>query len=280
VITLDLFTCGPSPLLPLLPTIKKLFGVPRTPAVPGTAVESPHMQWAHKKRGFRNHEDGASAEATELNQFLLGWFEFDYKELVVSQETAYQTVEIYDVLSRRLRDLKAYETSLADPSSYEGRHKDLFRPDRILYLDGVSQSRFYGDASYHEALVHPVMVAHRHPKRVAIIGGGEGATLREVLKHDTVEKVVMVEIDEEMVKLSRQYLPEWSDCSKLVGSPKSCFEHPKAEVYYMDAIAWFMDRFGDAATLDASQKFDVIIMDALYVFCLSYRLFLVQRARS
>jgi hypothetical protein len=226
-------------------------------------VESPHMQWAHKKRGFLND---ANVDEVSLDQYLLGWFEFDYKELVVSQETKFQKVEIYDVLSRRLRDLKAYETSLADPLSYEGRNRDLFRPDRILFLDGVSQSHFYGDAAYHEALVHPVMMSHRHPKRVAIVGGGEGATLREVLKHATVETVVMVEIDEEMVKLSRQYLPEWSDCSKLAGSPKSCFEHPKAEVYYMDAIGWFIDRFGDAATLDASQKFDVIIMDALYVF--------------
>eukprot|EP00957_Ditylum_brightwellii_P099091 7547158-Ditylum_brightwellii.AAC.1 len=59
---------------------------------------------------------------------------------------------------------------------------------------------------------------HADPKNVAIIGGGEGATLREVLKHDTVEKCTMVEIDELMVTTSRKYLKEWSDCSDIVGS--------------------------------------------------------------
>lgn len=238
--------------------------MPRQPAVPGGTVETPHMQWVHKKRGFRIHQ-GANPEEVDLNQFLLGWFEYDYKELIVSEETDFQTVEIYDVISRRLRDLEAYEKSLSDPSSYEGQNKDLFRPDRILYLDGISQSRLYGDSEYHEALVHPIMFAHAHPKRVAIIGGGEGATLREVLKHNTLEKVVMVEIDEKLVNLSRQHLPEWSDCSKLAGSPQSCFNHPKAEVHYTDAIAWFINRFGDKDTLDPSERFDIIIMDALYV---------------
>jgi spermidine synthase len=49
---------------------------------------------------------------------------------------------------------------------------------------------------YHEALVHPALFSHSNPKRVAIIGGGEGATLREVLKHNTVSEAIMIEIDE------------------------------------------------------------------------------------
>ena len=125
------------------------------------------------------------------------------------------------------------------------KHPDLFKPDRIVYLDGITQSRLLGEAAYHEALVHPAMVSHENPKRVAIIGGGEGATLREVLKHRTVEKVTMVEIDEIMVQVSREYLPEWSNCSNLVGSAPCCFDDPRAEVFFTDAIAWFIERFGD-----------------------------------
>ena len=53
----------------------------------------------------------------------------------------------------------------------------------------------------HEALVHPSMLSHTNPKRVLIIGGGEGATLREVLKYKSVEEVVMVDIDEELVNI-------------------------------------------------------------------------------
>ncbi len=123
------------------------------------------------------------------------------------------------------------------------------------------QSRRSGDAAYHEALVHPAMFAHVNPKRVAIIGGGEGATLREVLKHKTVEKVVMIDIDEQMVALSREYLPEWSDCSMLEGSSGSgnCFEDSRVELYCEDAFAWFIDRYGE----NAGEPFDVVIMDAL-----------------
>lgn len=132
-----------------------------------------------------------------------------------------------------------------------------------MFLDGVLQSRRSGDAAYHEALVHPSMFAHDGPKRVAIIGGGEGATLREVLKHKTVEKVVMIEIDKEMVRLSREYLPEWNDCSMLIGRADNCFDDERVEVYYDDAFAWFIDRFGTNSTYSDDEHFDVIIMDAL-----------------
>jgi spermidine synthase len=98
---------------------------------------------------------------------------------------------------------------------------------------------------------------------VAIIGGGEGATLREVLKHKTVETATMIDIDEVMVNVSREYIPEWSDCSTLVGSAPSCFDDPRADVLYADAIAWFIDRYAQTEEIDPKQKYDVIIMDAL-----------------
>jgi spermidine synthase len=119
-----------------------------------------------------------------------------------------------------------------------------------------------GDAAYHEALVHPALFAHKNPKRVAIIGGGEGATLREVLKHETIDKVVMIEIDKMMVDASREFLPEWNDCSNLVGRAENCFDDARVELYCEDAFAWFKDRFRieDEPT---EEPFDVIIMDAL-----------------
>ena len=179
---------------------------------------------------------------------------------VVSSQTEFQRVDIYDVLRPHFQSMESYTKSLSNDGSYESQHPELFAPDRIVFLDGVLQSRRSGDAPYHEALVHPVMFAHKNPKRVAIIGGGEGATLREVLKHKTVEKVVMIEIDQQMVELSRQYIPFWSDCSMLVGSAASCFEDERVEVYYEDAFKWFIDNFsGD----DRLEPFDVMIMDAL-----------------
>jgi spermidine synthase len=83
-----------------------------------------------------------------------------------------------------------------------------------------------------------------------------------VLKHNTVEKCIMVEIDGEMVQASREHLHQWNDCSDL-GFQGSCFDHPRAEVYLEDAIAWFLDRFSDKDRIDEADKFDVIIMDAL-----------------
>jgi spermidine synthase len=132
-----------------------------------------------------------------------------------------------------------------------------------MYLGNVMQSRYYGEAAYHEALVHPSMLAHLHPRRVAIIGGGEGATLREVLKHKTVQQVIMLEIDKDMVDLSREYLNEWSDCSKIAGSEPSCFDDDRAHVLYTDAAAWFLERFGQGKDILEDEKFDIIIMDAL-----------------
>lgn len=124
------------------------------------------------------------------------------------------------------------------------------------------QSRLFGEAAYHEALVHPAMFAHKRPRRVAIIGGGEGATLREVLKHNTVEKVTMIEIDEDFVDLARDHLEDWNDCSNLVGSVESCFDDPRVDVRYEDAIAWFSSRFA-TDSFSNEEKFDVIIVDAL-----------------
>ena len=76
---------------------------------------------------------------------------------------------------------------------------------RMLVLDGAIQVLEAGEASYHETLVHPAMLAHPRPESVLVIGGGDGGTLREVLKHD-VKKATLVEIDPAVVELCRAFL--------------------------------------------------------------------------
>ncbi len=171
-------------------------------------------------------------------------------------------VRVYDVLLPGTQSLELYEKSLRNDGSYESNNPELFAPDRIVYLDGVLQSRRTGEAAYHETLIHPSMFAHKNPKRVAIIGGGEGASLREVLKHNTVQNVTMIEIDEMMVDVSRKYIPSWSDCSELKGSAESCFDDPRVEVQYRDAFQWFIDNFPEDKP-SSIEPFDLIIMDAL-----------------
>lgn len=114
---------------------------------------------------------------------------------------------------------------------------------RALILDNLIQSTEADEHYYHEMLVHPAMVAHPNPRRVLILGGGEGATLREVLKHRTVERAVTVDIDQEVVELCREYLPamhagSWSD--------------PRAVLVIED---------GKKFVEEAREKFDVVIMD-------------------
>jgi spermidine synthase len=177
---------------------------------------------------------------------------------VTSVRSDFQKIDIYDSFYRELQLSK--ESALKTDPTYMKLHPELFRPDRILFLDDVTQSTREGDAAYHESLTHPSLFSHDNPKRVAIIGGGEGATLREVLKHNTVEKVVMIEIDQLIMDVSRHHLPEWIDCSNLVGSSSCCFDDPRAEIYAEDAFQWFIDRYEEDT---GALPFDIIIMDAL-----------------
>ena len=102
------------------------------------------------------------------------------------------------------------------------------------------------------------MFAHPNPTNVAILGGGEGATLREVLRHKTVEKVTMVELDEEMVEIAKEFLPAMSDCSDIVGSADSCFDDKRAELIYDNAFTYISEHA-------ESSNFDVMIVDLLDV---------------
>ena len=114
---------------------------------------------------------------------------------------------------------------------------------RILVLDGAIQSAEDDEALYHEALVQPAMLCHPDPKKVLIIGGGEGATLREVLVHNSVESATMVDIDREVVELCKKHLPSWH---------RGAFEDPRTRLLHEDGRA-FIEK--------DSSKYDVVIID-------------------
>jgi spermidine synthase len=111
---------------------------------------------------------------------------------------------------------------------------------RALFLDGKIQSGQADEFIYHECLVHPALVAHAGPRRVFIAGGGEGATLREVLRHRSVESVVMVDIDGEAVKACRTYLADVH---------QGAFDDPRVKLVYADARAEL--EMADAGSFDA-----------------------------
>ena len=112
-----------------------------------------------------------------------------------------------------------------------------------LVLDNKIQSTERDEFIYHEALVQPAMIAHPNPETVFIAGGGEGATLREALRHKTVKKAVMVEIDDQVTALSRQYLPAHS---------QGAFDDGRTELHHVDARN-FLEKSKD--------KYDIIIID-------------------
>jgi spermidine synthase len=115
---------------------------------------------------------------------------------------------------------------------------------RVLVLDGVVQTTEADEFVYHEMLAHVPLLAHENPKRVLIIGGGDGGMLREVLRHTTVEKVTLVEIDGSVVERSKKYLPSLS---------KRAFEDPRLELLIEDGVVYVEN---------TNEKYDVVICDS------------------
>ncbi|MDI6815487.1 MAG: polyamine aminopropyltransferase [Dehalococcoidales bacterium] len=151
----------------------------------------------------------------------------------------------YDRVSRNLIQLHSIEEIL-----YTGRTKfqsiEIIRCGsfgKCLVLDGKIQSSEVDEFIYHEALVQPAMITHPCPGRVFIAGGGEGATLREVLAHNTVKRAVMVDIDEEVVAICQKFLPNYSQGS---------FEDKRTELHHVDARDYLAK---------CGEEFDIIIID-------------------
>lgn len=114
---------------------------------------------------------------------------------------------------------------------------------RCLVLDSKIQSSESDEFIYHEALVQPVMITHPDPRTVFIAGGGEGATLREVLSHQSVKRAVMVDVDAGVIDICKKYLPDFNQGS---------FHDGRTELYHTDARHYLLDH---------NTKFDIIIID-------------------
>ena len=131
---------------------------------------------------------------------------------------------------------------------------------RCLLLDGEVQSFEADEYIYHESLVQPAMLLHPAPRRVLVIGGGEGATLREVLRHRSVEQAVMIDLDPQMIAAAREHLPSFH-----AGS----FDDSRVRLEFGDGRA-FVER--------CRNRFDVIVIDVTNPIAggPSFRLFTVE----
>jgi len=137
-------------------------------------------------------------------------------KVLVSKQTPFQKLEIFET-----------ESTLG----------------RVLTLDDLMMTTEGDEWHYHEMIVHVPMMTHKNPKTVLVIGGGDGGTVREVLKHDTVEKVVLCEIDGDVIEECKKYLPTIS-CE---------LDNPKCEILVQDAIEYVKDK---------KNMFDIVLIDS------------------
>ncbi len=114
----------------------------------------------------------------------------------------------------------------------------------LLTLDGLVMLTARDNFVYHEMISHPPVMTHPDPRRVAIVGGGDCGTLREVLRHPALEKVFQVEIDEAVTRAAEKYFPELTEAN----------DDPRAELLFSNAIEWMKQL--------EPNSLDIIIVDS------------------
>ncbi|MDX1652547.1 MAG: polyamine aminopropyltransferase [Brumimicrobium sp.] len=114
---------------------------------------------------------------------------------------------------------------------------------KLLTLDDMFMTTEKDEFHYHEMIAHPAIFAHKNVKNVLVIGGGDGGTVREVLRHEGIEKVTMVEIDGEVIEACKKHLP----------SIAASFDHPKLDLIVGDGIDYVKNA--------KPESYDLIIVD-------------------
>ncbi len=159
---------------------------------------------------------------------------------------------VYDVSNILFSGTSGYQEIMVVENPYFGR---------MLILNGVVQMTERDEFFYHEMLTHVVMHAHPGAKNVVVIGGGDGGVVREVVKHDSVEKVYFIEIDMELIAVSKEFFPAVS----------GQIDNPKVEVHNMDGAEFVKNRKGDI---------DAVIVDSTDIIGFAKSLFTVDFFKS
>lgn len=149
---------------------------------------------------------------------------------------------LYDAIAQNFRIDKMYFEQKTGHQHLMIFHNAML--GRVMTLDGVVQTTEADEFIYHEMMAHVPIFAHGQAKRVLIIGGGDGGMLREVLRHDDVEHVTMVEIDSAVIDMAKQYLPNHS---------AGAFDDERADIVIADGMDYVRE---------TEDRFDVIISDS------------------
>ncbi len=157
------------------------------------------------------------------NSFFM---EFDYDD-----DDPSQIIKIKNIL-------EVCKSNYQTISIYETEHFG-----KMMVIDGFVMLTQHDNFSYHEMLVHVPMHAHPNPEKVLIVGGGDGGTLKEVLKHKTVKEVVLCELDEQVIAVSQKHFPEF----------KAGFYDPRVKIVIDDAAQYIKTK---------KDYFDVVCIDS------------------
>ncbi len=137
----------------------------------------------------------------------------------------------------RVKDVKKFKSKFQEIALL-----DTLEFGKMLVLDGLVQTTEKDEFIYHEMISHPAMFLHPNPEKILVIGGGDGGTVREVLKHKSVKEVHLCEIDEEVILVAEKYLPSISYQLK----------NPKVKIFIED---------GNQFLEENKNSYDIIIMD-------------------
>jgi len=162
-----------------------------------------------------------------MNKLAQGWF----SELGVMWPGQCMSLEVEEVLFQAKSE---FQDVLVFKSKTYGT---------VLALDGVIQLTERDEFAYQEMIAHLPLCAHPDPKKVLIIGGGDGGVLREVCKHESVEEITMCELDKMVPEVSKKYLPTIS----------THFNDPRVNLLFADGFKYMEEKKGE---------FDVIIVDS------------------
>ena len=164
---------------------------------------------------------GSADPDSQSGELLLEWlnidsaFGFRASRRIETMRSAFQTIEVFDT----------------------PQFGKLFR------LDGSYMTSERDEFFYHEALVHPVALAHPNPSCALVVGGGDGGSSEELLKHPSITRIVIAELDPEVIRIAKQHLRSVH---------RDVFDHPKVELKITDGFAFVRD---------TDETFDLVILD-------------------
>lgn len=157
-------------------------------------------------------------------------------------EGAAMTYKVKETLVRK--KTKYQDLAIVDTESF----------GRMLVLDGIVQTTINDEYVYHEMITHIPLFTHPNPRNVLVVGGGDGGAIREILRHPSVERAVLCEIDEDVIKECKKYLPEIS-CA---------LDDERCQIFIGDGIKYVQEH---------KNEFDVIIVDSTDPFNMAEGLF-------